>query len=119
MDEKKFMIQDFVTVEAEKLLDTVATLKAEGYRLVQACATVFEDKIDICYSFDKDFVLHNVMVNLPKEGGEVMSITGVYWPAFIYENEMHDLFGVTFKHSELDYGGNFFKVAKPTPWLDK
>ena len=49
----------------------------------------------------------------------VESITGTYWPAFIYENEMHDLFGIKFMHMELDYEGNFFKVAEPTPWNPK
>ena len=119
MEEKKFMIQDFETVENANLLDTVAKLKMDGYRLVQACCTVLEEGLQVLYTFDKDHVLHNLKLDLPKEGAEVMSITGVYWAAFIYENEMHDLFGVTFKHSQLDYGGHFFKVAKPTPWLDK
>ena len=48
-----------------------------------------------------------------------MSITGIYWAAFIYENEMQDLFGVKFKHMALNYGGNFFKVSQPTPWNPK
>lgn len=113
------MIQDFVPVEASDLLDTVATLKADGYRLGQACCTVVEEGLEIIYSFDKDHVLHNLKLSLPKEGAEVMSITGIIWSAFIYENEIHDLFGVTFKHSELDYGGNFFRVAEETPWIAK
>ena len=47
------------------------------------------------------------------------SISGDYWPAFIYENEMHDLFGIKFSHLTLDYEGKFFKVAEPTPWNPK
>lgn len=47
---------------------------------------------------------------------ELQSITGEIWSAFIYENEMHDLFGIKFKNLELDYQGNFFRVAQKTPW---
>ena len=50
------------------------------------------------------------------ENMELQSITGEIWSAFIYENEMHDLFGITFKNLELDYQGNFFRVAQKTPW---
>ena len=116
MDEKKYLIQDFVPVEPSELLDTVASLKEQGYRLGQACCTTLEDHLEVMYSFDKDHVLHNIRMSLPKENPEAMSITGIIWSAFIYENEIHDLFGVTFKHSELDYGGNFFRIAAKTPW---
>ena len=54
-----------------------------------------------------------------KIGEEVESITGIYWPAFIYENEIHDLFGVKFNHSALDYQGGFFKISEETPWKPK
>ena len=50
------------------------------------------------------------------EDMELQSITGEIWSAFIYENEMHDLFGIKFKNLELDYQGNFFRVAQKTPW---
>ena len=46
------------------------------------------------------------------EDMELQSITGEIWSAFIYENEMHDLFGIKFKNLELDYQGNFFRVAQ-------
>ncbi len=47
---------------------------------------------------------------------ELQSVTAIYPYAFIYENEMHDLFGVTFKNLALDYGGKFFKIAEEKPW---
>ena len=54
-----------------------------------------------------------------KDGETVESITGSYWNAFVYENEVHDLFGIEFLHSALDFHGNFFKTAEPTPWKKK
>ena len=118
MSERTETVQSFTPIEVSRLLTEVKNLKSEGYRFAQACATVVDDEIEIIYSFDKSHQLKNLrMVISPEE--EVESITGDYWPAFIYENEMHDLFGIRFKHSALDYQGNFFKVAEPTPWNPK
>ena len=118
MSERVFVEQNFTPVELSQLLTKVMDLKAEGYRFGQACATVVDDTFEIIYSFDKDYQLVNLRLVI-SQGDEVESITGVYWPAFIYENEMHDLFGIQFNHMELDYEGNFFKVAEPTPWNPK
>ena len=46
---------------------------------------------------------------------EVPSIQGLYFAAFSYENETHDLFGVHFTNMKLDFGGNFFNVAEEAP----
>ena len=118
MGERVDVVQNFEAVEVSQLLTEVKDLKADGYRFAQACATLVDDKIEIIYSFDKAHQLKNLRITVA-QGEEVESITGDYWPAFIYENEMHDLFGVQFNHSALDYQGNFFKVAEPTPWNPK
>jgi ech hydrogenase subunit D len=116
MAERKDLIQDIKAVKASDLLAEVADIKAAGYRLGQACATKTDGGIDVLYSFEKDEVLTNLKVSLDDKEPELQSISGIYWPAFIYENEMHDLFGITFKNLALDYGGHFFKIASETPW---
>lgn len=118
MSERVDVQQNFVPVELSHLLTEVKDLKAAGYRFAQACATVIDDTIEIIYSFDKDHQLTNLRLTISPED-EVESITGDYWPAFIYENEMHDLFGIRFNHMALDYEGKFFKTAEPTPWNPK
>ena len=118
MSERVAVKQNFTPVELSQLLTKVKDLKDEGYRFAQACATVVDDKFEILYSFDKEYKLLNLRLVI-SQGEEVESITGIYWPAFIYENEMRDLFGIQFNHMELDYQGNFFKVAEPTPWSPK
>ena len=119
MSERVYVEQNFTPVELSQLLTKVKDLKAEGYRFGQACATKMDDDtFEIVYSFDKAYQLVNLRLVI-SQGEEVESITGTYWPAFIYENEMHDLFGIKFNHMELDYQGNFFKVAEPTPWNPK
>jgi ech hydrogenase subunit D len=114
--ERKDLIQDITTIDAANLLETVSDLKGSGYRLGQACATKVDEGIEVLYSFDKDTVMKNVKVELPEVNPELHSITEIYWPAFIYENEMHDLFGIKFKNLVLDYGGEFFQIAEKTPW---
>lgn len=103
-------------ITAPELLAEVRNMKAGGYRLGQACATVKPKGFEILYSFDKDHELENLRLVIA-EGEKVESISGEYWLAFIYENEMHDLFGIEFMHNALDFGGNFFRVYAPTPWL--
>jgi ech hydrogenase subunit D len=116
MGERKDLIQDIETIEASALLARIADIKSSGYRLGQACATKVEDGVEILYSFEKDETLKNLKVRLDDRNPEIQSISGIYWSAFIYENEMHDLFGVTFRNLALDYGGHFFKIAADTPW---
>ncbi|MEG0157472.1 MAG: NADH-quinone oxidoreductase subunit C [Anaerovoracaceae bacterium] len=115
MSERTPNQQDFQTVTASELLGVVRNLREDGYRLGQACATTKENGYEILYSFDKDHVLTNLRLVIG-EGEEVESVTKEYWSAFIYENEMHDLFGIKFLHNALDYGGHFFKVSEETPW---
>lgn len=111
--------QIFETVELSQIFSRVGDMKADGYRLGQICGVVLDDEnYELIYSFDREHELYNLKLDIPVDA-EVESVTKIYWPAFIYENEIHDLFGVTFKHSELDYGGTFFKVAEPTPWKPK
>jgi len=100
------------------LIEKAMDLVSDGCRLVQICCSKIGDGFELLYSFDKDHELTNFRFNID-EGEEVTSITRICWPAFIYENEIHDLFGVKFKHSELDYGGHFFRIAESTPWNPK
>ncbi len=116
--ENKNKIQNFNDISATELLPLVRNLKEEGYRFVQLCGTAKEGGTVVMYSFDKDYdmVHYNVLV---KNEEAVESITETYWNAFVYENEVADLFGVKFLHNALDYHGNFFKTAETTPWKMK
>ena len=111
-------IQNFISIEPTQLVDKIQDYKADGYRLAQVHCTKVSEGFELTYSFDKDHVLTNLRLTIPEEE-EIMSITGISWAAFIYENEMQDLFGVKFKHMALNYGGHFFKVSQPTPWNPK
>lgn len=107
--------QSFETASPGEVPGIAEKLKGEGYRLVQLCGVTKEGHTEVLYSFDKDFKLRNYKVDVPF-GTQVKSITPWYWSAFVYENEVHDLFDVEFTDSKLDYKGNFFRMSAKTPW---
>ncbi len=108
--EQVFRDTDIGSVKAE-----AAKLKEDGYRMVQICAIPQDGSAELIYSFDKDLAMVNLRLTVPN-GTHVESITPSFWSAFIYENEVHDLFGVDFDGMVLDYKGNFFRTGQPTPW---
>ena len=111
------MKQIFIQTEPADLLGKAAQYKKDGYRMVQILCTRVPEGYELTYSFDKDYVMENLRVVVPLDGS-VMSVTSQYWYAFVWENEIHDLFGlkVEFIAPEVDYGGKFFQLVKPMPW---
>lgn len=107
---------EFVDVPLGDLLTRVQTLKHEGMRFIQLCAEFPEGGIDLVYTFYDETRGNalNLCVSLP-ENAEVPSIQGLYFAAFSYENEAHDLFGVNFINMKLDFGGHFFNLAETSP----
>lgn len=107
--------QVFEELSASDVLKRAEELKSQGYRMVQICGITQEGQTELVYSFDLDHRMVNLKVTVPF-GTPVPSITPVWWAAFVYENEIHDLFGVEFADSKLDYKGNFFRTGTRTPW---
>lgn len=107
---------EFVDVPLSDLLARVQTLKHEGMRFIQLCAEFPESGIDLVYTFYDETCDNalNLCVSVP-EHAEVPSIQGLYFAAFSYENEAHDLFNVNFVNMKLDFGGHFFNLAETAP----
>ena len=101
---------------AQDLLAIVQDRKTEGFRLGQMCATMAGEEIEVLYTFEKDNNLLNYKIVVDAKSPELQSVTAIYPYAFIYENEVHDLFGIEFKNLGLDYGGTFYKVSRGTPF---
>ncbi|MDR2457680.1 MAG: NADH-quinone oxidoreductase subunit C [Clostridiales Family XIII bacterium] len=99
----------------ENILSIADSLFEDGFRIAQICAYNGDNEVIIIYSFDKKGVIKNIEVPL-KAPYQIDSISSIYLAAFIYENEMHDLFGINFKNSKIDYSGKFFKLSRKTPW---
>ena len=55
------------------------------------------EQVELTYSFDLDSRLSNLRLLLPAVETHLPSISSIYGCAVLYENEIHDLFGVTFQ----------------------
>ena len=93
----------------------VETLRTDGYRLVQIGCTDTGGAYEINYSFDKGYQYRNLRLTVGPET-EVPSVSGVYWGAFVYENEMHDLFGIPVTGINIDFKGTFIRTAEKYPF---
>jgi len=111
--------QTIVSVMPETLVAEARKLCDQGYRLVQICATRLGEELQLDYSFDLNRTFVNLRFNLPKVGGRVPSISGIYWCAFTYENEISDLFGVQVDGNVLDFKGNFYTTAMKHPFIQE
>jgi len=107
--------QKIINIEPGDLLSRVAELKQDGWRLVQIGCTALKG-FQLDYSFGKDYDFIDLRMNISSADIEIPSISGIYRSGFIYENEMHDLFGVKVKDIVIDYKGNFYRTAAKTPF---
>lgn len=107
----------FVETPLSDLLTRVQTLKHDGIRFVQMCAEKdSQDNIDLLYTFYDETMENALNLVVPlKPGDKVPSIQEMYFAAFSYENETHDLYGVRFINMKLDFGGHFFNLAAESP----
>ena len=105
---------EIITVDT--LLDKVRAKREQGCRLVQMSATRLPEQVELTYSFDLDSRLTNLRLLLPAVETHLPSISSIYGCAVLYENEIHDLFGVTVDGLTLDFHGNFYKTSVKFPF---
>jgi len=109
--------QEIVIIDKEELLSAVQTLMDDGYRLVQIGCTKLVDHLQVDYSFDKDYKFYNLRIKLSLTNLELPSISAICLPAFLYENEIHDLFGVNVTNISIDFKGKFYRLEKDAPFM--
>ena len=107
--------QELIELDEEALLAKVYSFSSEEYRLVQIHCTRLDDGFEMNYSFDKDCKFTNLRMIIEKER-EIASISGIYWSAFLYENEIADLFGVKIKNMVIDYKGKLYQSSVKAPF---
>ena len=108
--------QPTASVTASQLAAEVKSLCDQGWRLVQIGVTSLGELYEVNYSFDRDMAFKNLRLHVPSKGARLPSVSGIYWCAFLYENEIHDLFGITFDGLVLDFKGGLYTTAIPTPF---
>lgn len=104
-------------IPVDRLLDEVKSRSDDGSRLVQIGCTRIEDGFEINYSFEKDYRFENLRVTIG-EDVTMPSISDIYWGSFIYENEMHDLYGIGVDGMNIDFKGNLIRTSIPHPFRD-
>ena len=110
--------QSYSEIEPEGLAAEAARRLAGDWRLVVITALQNPDGVEISYVFEKGQQLESLRLCLPLDARTLPSITGSYLAAFIYENELQDLFGVKVEGLALDFKGNFYMKAKETPFIN-
>ncbi|MDF2843897.1 MAG: ech hydrogenase subunit [Herbinix sp.] len=99
------------------LLAETLSLKNEGYRLVAITCTA-KDGMELSYTFEKDYdLIHLRFVTDTEE--EISSISVMYNFAFLYENEIKELFGVQIKNMSFDFNNSLYILPEPTPYKPK
>ena len=108
------MNQEIIDIEKIDLLNRALGMKNDGRRLAQICATK-TDRLILLYSFVKDNELTTLRFFIAP-GETVESVSFLYPYAFLYENEMKDLYGIEVMNMNVDFGGHFYETRIKTPF---
>lgn len=103
--------QKLEVIAANSLLERVAALRAQNARLSQICATALPGQFELTYSFDLDGLLVSLRIMLPDTDARVPSVSSIFGCAFLYENEMHDLFNIKVEGINVDFRGHLYNTA--------
>jgi ech hydrogenase subunit D len=106
-------------IAVASLLEAVQEMHSGGWRLVHVCCTRLAAGHEVSYCFDRDHHFESLRVGLPLDGAALPSISSFYWSAFLYENEIHDLFGVAVRGMAVDFHGSFYRTRVPIPYANK
>ncbi len=105
---------DATDIAPAQLLAEVGGLKAQGFRLVTLTSVELDETdMEIVYHFDRDLALKNLRLRVAK-GGQLPSISGLFFAAFLVENEIRDQFALTFEGLVLDYQGRLLNETAQT-----
>ncbi|MDR2587562.1 MAG: NADH-quinone oxidoreductase subunit C [Coriobacteriales bacterium] len=106
--------QVFIDIDYHELSQRIADYDERGWRFVNICGSTVEGGVELIYSFSDGLPLENLRFTVSNE--EIIpSVSDRFPNAFFFENETHDLFGVRFSGISIDFDGEFYTVAVPTP----
>lgn len=107
--------QDFIVIDLKDLHKKAQAKHESAWRYVQTLAVKTDKGVDLVYSFMKDGKMDNLKVQAVTEKDQVDSISDIFIEAFVWENEIHDLWNVSFKNIAIDFEGSFYNVAVDAP----
>ncbi len=115
LDEKRDVKRTITEIEPVSVVERAHHMKSAGYRMVEMHCTRLADATEVNYAFDLAGDFQVFRTRIP-DGGTLPSVTGIFSCAFLYENEMQDLFGVRVTDLSVDYKGRFYKLRTATPY---
>lgn len=109
-------IHEIEDVSPEGLLARVDALKLDDWRLVQIlCVALADGRFELTYSFGGDLAMWSLRTTLGAHDA-IPSVTALYPAAFLYENEIRDLFGVRIERIEPDWRGKVYGGTAEKPF---
>ena len=119
----------YTTVGIDELLPHVQALKGVGARFVQMHAerNVDDGTYRLVYTFinvraaqehiaqDGSYAIENLVIEGINQYQEIPSISSYYPAVFPFENEAHDLFGLSITDMQVDFKGFFYQVSTGEP----
>lgn len=113
-------IHETETIITDSLLSHIDALKLDGWRLVQILCVALSGNTgyELTYTFGGDLALLSYRLNIGIKDA-IPSITSLYPAAFLYENEIRDLFGVRIERIEADWLGCVYGDMIDTPFRKK
>jgi ech hydrogenase subunit D len=107
--------QSIEPIQADDLLSQVDALKLDGWRLVQIMCVSLDEGYELDYSFGGGYAMRTLRLTVGLKD-PVPSITHHYAAAFLYENEIRDLFGARIERIGFDFHGKAFDSAGDKPF---
>ncbi len=109
------MLENLQEIELTGLLNTIKMIKNDNCRIMQICATKIGEEYELIYTFGHGYDVRHVKVTI-EPGTHVPSISDIFPAAYLYENEMHDLFGIAIDGINHDYKGKLYRTAVEAPF---
>jgi ech hydrogenase subunit D len=108
-------VQSVQEIEVGSLLAEVDALRNAEWRLIQILCVSSPAGSELSYSFGQGLAMKSLRFHAAA-GESVPSITALYSAAFLYENEIRDLFGLHIERIRADWEGHVLDVASDKPF---
>lgn len=103
--------QNYISVTPSEIIEKAGEFANNGYRLIQMACTKTSSEMDVIYSFETQDLKCEHLKMAVNVGDTIPSISGVFFAAFLYENEIHDLYGVNYSDMIVDFNGTFYETS--------
>lgn len=112
----------FSRIELSQAMDVARAKHDAGWRFVEVHANrPYKDQgLEVVWTYvDETTQSFEAYETFVEPGTRIPSVSGLFPCAFMYENEMHDLYGLPVDGITLDYKGNWYGLTIETPMVDR